>query len=285
MFERVKSKLLHFTWDLAYGEYDGSIITEGINWGSLHIVKNPFSKKKWFADPFILSVNDDYIELLVEEYDYEVNRGRIARLVVDKTSDTIIECHILLDLDTHLSFPAIYRIGTEIWVHPENSASGKSYIYRYNIEKEVFCDKTLLVDAPLTDPIIIEVDGKYVLYATKLPNPNGNELLRYESRDFFGPYSHVQTSVLPQKNARMAGHFIESNNGFIRPSQDCNEDYGKAVVFEKSGFKYGQLVPHGIRYAGLHTFNALDGIFVVDLKKYCHPLLYKLKEDWKWRKN
>lgn len=284
MFKRVKPKLLHFTWDLAYGDSDDSIITEGIDWKKLHIIKNPYKKKKWFADPFILSVNENIIELLVEEFDFEVNKGRIARLVVDKASDTITDCHILLDLDTHLSFPTIYRLGTEIWVHPENSASGKSYIYRYNREKDSFCEKTLLVDAPLTDPIIVNVEGKYVMYATKLPNPNGNELVLYESNDFFGPYSHVRTIVLRHKNARMAGHFIEtSTKGIIRPSQDCDEDYGKAVVFDINGSEYGRLVPHSVRYSGLHTFNVLDGIFVIDLKKYDYPLFYRFKENLKWR--
>lgn len=285
LIDRIKTRILHFTWDLAYGEYDDSIITDGFDWKKLHIIKNPYEKKKWFADPFILGYNDLYLDLLVEEFDFEVKRGRIARLVIDKNSDTIKECHIVLDLETHLSFPAIYRMGSEVWVHPENSASGKSYIYRYNRLNDELCDKTLLVDAPLTDPIIHKVKGKYQIVATMLPDPNGNQLHVYETDDFFGPYGHQQTSKLPRKNARMAGNYIELHTkDVVRPSQDCDEDYGKAVLFEKEGVIIGKLAPTGVKYAGLHTFNAFGDWFVIDLKKYDYPLIYDLKEKLKWRK-
>ena len=50
---KIKKKLAHYTWDLAYGEYTDDIIENGLKCINLHIIKNPF-KKKWFADPFIL---------------------------------------------------------------------------------------------------------------------------------------------------------------------------------------------------------------------------------------
>lgn len=280
---RLKTKLLHYTWDLAYGEYDDSIIREGVDWKKLHIIKNPYKKKKWFADPFILSNNEHFIELLVEEFDFKINKGRIARLVIDKDSDTIKKCNIVLELETHLSFPAIYRRGDEFWVHPENSASGKSFVYRYDRISDHLCDKILLVNAPLTDPIIHEVNGKYQMVATMLPNPNGNELNIFESDNFFGPYINLNVSNLPHKNARMAGSFIElQTKDIVRPSQDCSRDYGKAVIFEKDGVLYGKVTPQSFKYDGLHTFNVSEQLFVIDLKKYDCPIIYKIKEIIKW---
>lgn len=44
--------------------------------------------------------------------------------MVNKKDNEIKECSIILDLPTHLSFPVIYNVDGEIYVHPENSASG-----------------------------------------------------------------------------------------------------------------------------------------------------------------
>ena len=109
----IKQKLAHYAWDIAYGVYSDKIVTEGLKGVKLHIVRNPY-KNKWFADPFILEEDDENIQFLVEEFDYSVGRGRIARLMVDKKDNKIIECSIILDLPTHLSFPAIYRVDGEV---------------------------------------------------------------------------------------------------------------------------------------------------------------------------
>ena len=43
-----------------------------------------YEKEGWFADPFILSVNDDTIELFAEEMIYKTGRGILVYLKVDK---------------------------------------------------------------------------------------------------------------------------------------------------------------------------------------------------------
>ena len=73
-------------------------------------ISNGIYKNKWFADPFILDFDDKKITLLVEEFDYSIHRGRIARLVIDRNSWTITDCKIILDLGTHLSFPMEGRL-------------------------------------------------------------------------------------------------------------------------------------------------------------------------------
>ena len=131
VLRNIKQKLAHYAWDIAYGVYSDRIVTEGLKGVKIQIVKNPY-KNKWFADPFILEEEEKCIQFLVEEFDYSVGRGRISRIIVAPKANKIIECYIILDLPTHLSFPSIYRLNGEIYVHPENSASGGSYIYRYD---------------------------------------------------------------------------------------------------------------------------------------------------------
>lgn len=274
--KRIKNKLAHYTWDLAYGEYDEQILEKGLTGIKLHIVKNPY-KKKWFADPFILSESNSELHLLVEEYDCDVKRGRIAHLTIDKKTDQIKDCKILLDISTHLSFPAIYRIGTKTYVHPENYQSGCSYIYEYNESDDVLENPVKLLDEPLADAVIQYSDEGYLLSATVAPNMNGGELCVYQSDSFWGPYTIKTTKKFCSYSARMAGAYIRSKGRNIRPAQDCSDAYGKGVVFYDDNKKIGCLYPSEYKkYCGLHTFNVKEKLFVIDLKKMDYPIIYNL---------
>lgn len=279
MIKTIKNFLMHYTWDLAYGIYDE---TQGrfVDWSTVHYIKNPY-KTKWFADPFILEEKEEFLCLLVEEFDSKVRKGRIAEIVVDKRTDKIIDCHIVLELDTHLSFPAIYRYDDKIYVLPENSRSGHCNIYIYDSEERVLKDPYMMIDEPLTDAIISENSGKYEMYSTSIPNPNGNILYKYQSESFLGPYSRDGYIQFDSNIARMAGEFIKIGNDYIRPAQDCNESYGKAVLLLKGKDIIQTIVPNKKKYAGIHTFNVNDKTFVIDLKKYDYPFIYYLRNLFK----
>lgn len=271
----IKEKFAHFSWDFAYGTYTLGILKNGLKGTKLHIVKNPFSNK-WFADPFILEENTESIQFFVEEFDYSVGHGRIARLLVNKKDNRIKECSIILDLPTHLSFPAIYRVDGVVYVHPENSASGASYIYRYDKENDILVEPKMMVDEPITDAIIKQDEVGFKMFATRVPESNGCILHEYRSEDLFGPYTHVGEETFDLNTARMAGKFVDSELGQIRPAQDCFRDYGKAVLMYKGQEEMCRLTPLSYKYAGIHTFNTLGNTFVIDLKKYDYPILHKL---------
>ena len=216
-----KQKLAHYTWDIAYGVYSDKIITDGLKGVKLHVVRNPY-KNKWFADPFILEENENSIQFLVEEFDFSVGRGRIARLKICKKSNKIIDCSIILDLPTHLSFPVIYRVDDEIYVHPENSASGASYIYQYDRSADRLVSPQIMVDEPITDAIIREDGEMYRMYATRIPDTNGCTLHEYVSKSLLGPYRHVGENLFDKNTARMAGMFLtNAYDQIIRPAQNC----------------------------------------------------------------
>lgn len=277
-FHHIKQRLLHFSWDLAYGLYQESVINNGLTATDCTIIKNPH-KNKWFADPFIYKDSPEQLELFVEEFDYSVGRGRIGHIVISKQSNKIEKLTIILEKDTHLSFPVIYRRDGIVYVHPENSASGRSYIYRYDEALDKLVDPVEVLTEPVTDAIIVEKDGKFVMYATKVPIPNGNELFVYQADSFFGPYKYKESRVYNKAYARMAGMFVEIGNGqLLRASQDCDGgDYGRAVHFMSDDKMVSSMVPPMAKYAGLHTFNMLGDTFIIDLKRYDFPWLYRLK--------
>lgn len=272
----IKAKLLHYTWDLAYGQYDNSILKKGIDEKCVHIVSNPY-KNKWFADPFIYEENERFMHLFVEEFDKKVKRGRIARIKIDKQTNSIIECRIILELPTHLSFPAIYRINGKIYVHPENYASGGSYIYEYDKEKDRLINPIVLVEQPLTDAVIRKVNTGYEMSATVGKDANGCKLSIFDANNFLGPYHLKHTVQYADNSARMAGYYIELGAKVFRPAQDCNGDYGRAVWLYDEKRVVGRLIPWG-KYSGIHTFNSLGDTFVIDMKKYDYPLIYNYKK-------
>lgn len=280
--KQFKEKLLHYFWDLAYGHYSKSMFKDGLAASDYHIVGNPY-KNKWFADPFIYKDSQDQLELLVEEFDYSVGRGRIGHLIISKKSHKIEKLTIILEKDTHLSFPAIYRVGDKVYVHPENSASGKSYMYRYDETLDRLVEPVEVLDEPVTDAIIREDGGHFTMYATKVPVPNGKELFAYQSDSLFGPYQFKEKIAFDKAFARMAGAMIVTESGeVIRPAQDCDGgDYGQAVHFMSGKQVISSLTPPMKRYAGIHTFNTLGDTFIVDLKRYDYPWLYRMKTHLK----
>ena len=132
-----------------------------------------------------MDVDDNFIYLLVEEYDYAINRGRIAKISIDRKTLTIIDCVILLDLPTHLSFPVIYRRNGKIYVAPENNCSGGFYIYEYDLLQEKMVKLKELCHRRLTDAIIFENENGFHLLTTYEPKPNGCLLSIFHSDDFF----------------------------------------------------------------------------------------------------
>lgn len=272
----IKKRLAHYAWDIAYGTYSNTILNDGLNGIKINVIRNHY-KNKWFADPFILDVDQNNIKLLVEEFDNNVGRGRIARLNISKKNNEINECSIILDLPTHLSFPAIYRVDGEIYVHPENSASGASYIYRYDMITDKLIEPKLIVNEPIADAIIRKDGDLYHMFATRVPDTNGCTLHKYSSKNLFGIYQHFAKETYKNNTARMAGMFLISSNGeIIRPAQDCSSEYGKAVILYNGQNQLCRIEPTNSKYAGIHTFNTYKGSFVIDYKKYDYPLIYKL---------
>ena len=291
IFRNLKRKLLHYSWDLAIYEPSSEEIEFDVPFSRYHVVKNPY-KSKWFADPFILSCKNGVAKVLVEEFDKAVNRGRIALLDIEVANNIIANCKIVLDLDTHLSFPAIYRVGDKIYIHPENADSGHSDFYIYNESDESILYASRFMDSPLTDAVLREIDDKFYLFTTSLPDPNGKILSIFVSDNLSSGYKRYQDKEFDDCTARMAGAIFRRGNELIRPAQDCNGTYGRQVIFQKiarteQGFLFetiSKLYPTGLKYDGIHTFNYHDSLQIIDLKKYDYPLIYKLKNIIKGRR-
>jgi hypothetical protein len=236
---------------------------------------------RWFADPFVLRVTEQEFIVLVEEKYHPIKRGRIAKLTIDRSSLCLKSCEVVLALDSHLSFPAIFRNGVEVYIYPENAANGKLTLYKYNECSNAVEPVSVLSPEPLTDAIIVTAFGKPYLFSTKRPSPNGNVLSIYSSQEWDSVYQLDDTVCFTDNTARSAGNLFQINGRWIRPAQDCNGGYGKGLVFhevvlEGNKFSFHELkrfYPVAGRWdVGMHTFNVYEDVTVVDAKQYCFPI-------------
>ena len=266
-------------------------------------VANPFHDR-WFADPFVLSVDKNEVTMLVEDYRYTDNKGRISRIIVDLDRMSIVSCKSLLD-NHHYSFPAILRKDGRIYVYPEQSRQGKLELFEYDKEKKVCTLVGTLMNEPLSDAVIYD----NWLYATVGDDANGKTLISsnvpqtfkcpsdvqdaatQRSRTFggsrqvhcvqdietlnleHGTSNQPKTYVFGECIARNAGDFFEVNGKVYRPAQECNRWYGNALSIQQ--FENGEFAEIR-RIPGIHTINSYQGVTVVDKKVFLFKWLYWL---------
>lgn len=270
---KIRSNLLNQFWNIGFVEEPINEVVHAKEL-NIHWLKHPY-KDRWFADPFILSASDKEIVVLVEEFQYSTSKGRIAKLVIDKASYKLKEMVIILELPTHLSFPFIYRQGSDIYIMPENGASGSSTIYRYNQATDELLKVSVVLQLPLTDAIIHNVNGNDYLFSTMQPSPNRGPLKVYafdkdalKSADM--PISEIGFDLQISRNA---GAMFEVDGQLYRPAQDCVKCYGNGIILQHVNYKGGRFTCDNINsfYSrnslydlGYHTFNMKDGLIVID---------------------
>lgn len=258
---------------------------------------NPFHDR-WFADPFVLSVDADEVTLLVEDYRYAEEQGRISRIIVDRKRGAIVSCKTILK-GGHYSFPAILREDGKVYLYPEQSRQGKLELFEYCPETETCEYVQTLSEEPLTDAIIY----KGVIYSTRLPEPNGKTLKMFkcpsdvqdaasQRSSAFGDSKQLhcvqdanalnleletlnqpKAFVFDECIARNAGEFFEVEGVTYRPAQECNRWYGNALSiqkFEDGAFTEVRRIP------GMHTLNSYQGVTVVDRKVFPFQWVYWL---------
>lgn len=238
-------------------------------------------RDRWFADPFIYKVTESEIVVFVEECPMENPKGIICELVIDRKSMRLKERFVMLELDTHLSYPAIIRHEGKVYVYPENGASGELNIYEYDENNHRLINPICILKESVADATIIEDDGHFYMSATKYPETQVKAYL-YESNSLFTPF-HQLNDLPYQTNkrcSRQGGNWFSKEIIHFRPAQDCVKRYGAAIsIMEvrltEVGIEEKEVVhinPIRGRYGlGLHTINFNSDVCVIDGCGYLYP--------------
>ena len=235
----------------------------------------------WFADPFILEVRDKKIFVLVEEYEYNKKKGRLCIITVSKDNYKLLNVKSILELDTHLSYPSVYKIENKIYICPENNEGGS--VKAYELVDKKLINPTVLIDEPLVDTQFVEVNGSY--YAFGVKNIKGlmsetKELRVFKSDKFLGSYSYLYSIKNDLCEERGAGNIFKVGNTIYRPAQCCEGGYGKAIIIYEMLFDNGKIEEREVfRFSGkvckkwgvgMHQFHTDEGMTVVDGQEFFH---------------
>ena len=247
-------------------------------------MKHPY-KDRWFADPFILKVTEDEIIVFVEECPMEKPKGILCELVLDRKTKRLKQRFVILELDTHLSYPAIIRHDGKIFVYPENGASGRLNIYEYDETKHRLINPVCILEGAVADATIIKHEGHYLMMATKYPETQQKAFL-FQSDSLFGPFIQVVERPIQSNRScsRPGGNWFKIDNDLYRPAQDCSQKYGGALslmleenIQSENESLALRLKPCKGRFnLGLHTINFHQNYCVIDGYGYFFPLLGKL---------
>ena len=279
----LKKKLSYFHYNIGFFDFKEEIFGGSIkiNW-----MKHPF-RDRFFADPFILDISETEIKVLVEEFPYKEWKGKISLLTIERNSYELKYKKTLLDLKTHLSFPFIFRTATEIYVIPENSASGCLHAYRFEEETQTLLYDSMLIAQPVIDPVIMHQGNDYLLFGTLRGQNENRDLYSWHSGELLKGYipSDINPIVSDSNCGRRGGDFFNKNGELYSAAQCCVHSYGEALnlcrVKEISANELKEkiiatLYPDEMYKEGLHTFNYYKGLCVVDGLTYLYRPFEKI---------
>jgi len=283
---RLRKYLNNQNWNIGFAYITPEELIRYKKLPEIQWMKHPYNDR-FFADPFILNVDTNYICVLTEELIFE-KKGTLVWLKIDRNSFKLKERKMLLKLDTHLSYPQIIRHRDSIYIIPENSESGNLTAYRLNENTISLTPIGVISEEPLTDATILTLDDGVYMLATSLPDSQENTYLYKYNPSVKAFYKVNPTPVITGSAiSRMGGAFFMVNNKIYRPAQDCESGYGRALTIcqidrinptyaEHSLFR---IEPQSWRYnLGLHTlnFDAASEIAVVDSYGYLYPVMGRI---------
>ncbi|HEU4573727.1 MAG TPA: hypothetical protein VFS36_01890 [Chitinophagaceae bacterium] len=194
----------------------------------------PDDSKKSYADPFILNISENKLNLLFEEY----TTGRYDGMIKSMTLNSLLEVQAeqtLLKTDTHLSYPFLYFDSGKLYLFPESGRSGALSGYEYNPRNVAITNEFIVLNKPLIDASLLYYQERYWIFATQLGESSQKELHIYHSDKLNGHYrAHKMNPVKSSMNgSRPAGNFITVDGALYRPSQNCSNYYGESITIQK----------------------------------------------------
>lgn len=251
----------------------------------IHVEWLKMPKNGWFADPFILDVGDDEIQVFVEEKHVGSDKGVISLLKVDRHSWELRSKKTVLELNTHLSFPCLLREDGKIYIYPESACSGKLDMYEYDPITETTSYFKTICDDEVWDSCITDRFGEKMLF-TAAHDDTVLDIYKWDNAK--GRFLSWKQVLSDNKNSRMGGQLFEYKGNLYYPAQDCNRNYGSAIQIKKINYSDGFFSFETVRRLtsthpkmklGLHTVNEYKGVVVIDVYGYRYPLLGKTV-DW-----
>ena len=249
-----------------------------------HLAVKPIElpKKEFWADPFLFQYKKEYY-VFFENYSYETKKGKIScGIIKDEKVTDVVD---VLDLKYHLSFPYIFKEGSDIFLMPETADNKRLEIYKcidFPTEWELYStafEGEMVADAFFYD----DRDGQKWIFLNKQADesaPMNSELFIYktDSIKLENLQPHAQNPVIiDSRIARNGGAIFEFENQMYRPSQrNIDGIYGRSLNINKiEKLTLDEYIEKNVRiiendssnkFEGMHHLHQLDTYFVFDAK-------------------
>ena len=238
---------------------------------------------RFWADPIPIVV-DGKVWVFFEDYSFASQKAVIACAPVSPDGE-LGEVATALECPYHLSYPFVFEHGGELYMLPETWDEHRVDLWRCRRFPDDWTrERTLLEGVGMSDPTLHRQDGKLWLFCTvsEARARANDELHIYIADTLEGAWlPHPANPVVSdRRRARPAGRLFLRDGSLIRPSQDCSERYGGAVVLNRVdelnerayretpvGRIDGSELP-GNR--GTHTVNYADGLEFLDGRMIAH---------------
>ena len=206
---------------------DGKAEIDGFQW-----IKSP--KGHFYADPFVLE-RDGQQWVFFEDYDYQRKRGSIACAAVSASGD-IGDVQVVVEADSHLSYPHIFADGDSLYMIPENGSARVVRLYRCVKFPQQWSPVADLFRGPAFDTSVWKQDGLWWFFTTlQDPRGSGVALYLFFSECLTGEWQYHPANPISfdVRNARSAGRLFENGGKLIRPSQNGTIRYGHSFALNE----------------------------------------------------
>ena len=269
----------------------GEVIRNGVESGDIKWMKHKY-RDRFFADPFMIKEDEDFYYILVEEYLFWEEKGKITLLKIKKHDFSLFERRVVIEQSTHLSFPFCDYNGCK--VVPESVASGKTIQYLLDTDSMTITSEEVVLEEGLIDAAFFtDRMGRKWILTSKIDNPKEDlYLYLYDGQE----YKSVKDGAVVRRSieeTRSAGRLFEYEGVLYRPVQDSGKRYGyqtrimRVEKLDETGYEASCVqVINGKDNPPfnetLHTFNVYDSCIIVDgSKDYCRfptKIVYKLRK-------
>lgn len=243
-----------------------------------HLVKAP--DYGWIADPFLIFYKGE-VYLFAEIFLYKSERNGVigyAKWEKDHFSDWTVT----MDKHWHLSYPNVWCENDKLYMCPESYQLEEVAIYELVEFPDKWKKKAILLDnVEYADNTFLDInDGFKYMFTFKRgqKSPEGTGLLYRFSDNTAPQYKTLSDSL---RGTRCGGKIFKKDGKYIRVAQDCVKEYGNALIFYSIDSVWPEYKEHEVKrigindiklensskkYTGIHTYNCIDSIEVIDLR-------------------
>lgn len=254
----------------------GDVIKAGIGRGDITWLKHSY-RDRYFADPFLINEDEAFYYILVEEYLFWEEKGKITLLTIRKEDFSLVTRKVVIEEETHLSFPFCDFRGSTII--PESVKSGKTKCYDFNLDMMTVTDSHEIIEEGLIDAAFYtDKNHEEWVFTAKSNNPKVDMYMYHKEKGKYIPLNNNQVIASSIEETRSAGRLFENNQNLYRPVQDSTGRYGRQTrimhveKIDTEGYKASciQVINSAENPPfdeTLHTFNVYDDCIIVDGSK------------------